>query len=210
MAHFVRVIASARTSVAPICPSTSATRLSVLPVSHRSSMSRTRRPWTASVPAWMAAESSGARSCSGTFFICGVAVALTAAAARDGTPRARRYSCSDQHRGLLRPVQRWRRWNDAVDDAIPPLVDEGNGGVHDVVQRSVSVLQLIHQFAQRRAGCLELHVLAEIANRTARDHVAIEDEPLDPRPVDRHRMDLHNCHSPSTGPRLSPGPPRPW
>ena len=30
--------------------------------------------------------------------------------------------------------------------------------------------------------------------------MAIEDEPLDPRPVDRHRMDLHNCHSPSTGP----------
>ena len=51
MAHFVRVIARARTSVAPICASTSATRLSVLPVSHKSSTSRTRRPWTASVPA---------------------------------------------------------------------------------------------------------------------------------------------------------------
>jgi hypothetical protein len=47
-------------------------------------------------------------------------------------------------------------------------------------------------------------VLAEIANRHSGDDVAIEDEPLDSRPVDRHRMDLHNCHSPSTGPRPSP------
>ena len=39
-----------------------------------------------------------------------------------------------------------------------------------------------------------------IANRTAGDHVAIEDEPFDPRPVDRLRMDLHDRHAPSTGP----------
>ena len=38
------------------------------------------------------------------------------------------------------------------------------------------------------AGCVELHVLAEIANRHAGEHVAIQDEPLDPRPVDRHRF----------------------
>ena len=142
MAHFVRVIARARTSVAPICPSTSATRLSVLPVSHRSSISRIRCPWTASVPAWMAAESSGARSCNATFFICGVAVALTAAAAREGTPRAAATPGSDQDRRLLRPVQRWRRWNDAVDDAVPSLCNEGDGGFDDVGQWSVSVLQL--------------------------------------------------------------------
>ena len=29
------------------------------------------------------------------------------------------------------------------------------------------------------------------------DHVAIQDEPLDPRPVDRLRMDLHDRHAPS-------------
>ena len=47
-----------------------------------------------------------------------------------------------------------------------------------------------------------------IADRTAGDHVAIQDEPLDPRPLDRHRMDLHNCHSPSLVHRLSPEPTR--
>jgi hypothetical protein len=41
-----RFIASARTLLAPVCVSTSATRLSVLPVSHRSSSSRTRRSRT--------------------------------------------------------------------------------------------------------------------------------------------------------------------
>ena len=44
MAYFVRVIASARISEAPIALSTSATRLSVLPVSHRSSTSNPRLP----------------------------------------------------------------------------------------------------------------------------------------------------------------------
>ena len=36
----------------------------------------------------MAADSNGARSCSGTFFICGVAVAFTAAAGAAGTASA--------------------------------------------------------------------------------------------------------------------------
>ena len=35
----------------------------------------------------MAADSRGARSCDGTFFICCVAVALIAADGKDGTPR---------------------------------------------------------------------------------------------------------------------------
>jgi hypothetical protein len=29
---------------------------------------------------------------------------------------------------------------------------------------------------------------------------SIEHEPFDPRPIDRRRMDLHNCHARSTGP----------
>ena len=40
----------------------------------------------------MAADSKGARSCSRTFFICGVAVALTAAAGAAGTPSAAVYA----------------------------------------------------------------------------------------------------------------------
>ena len=63
------------------------------------------------------------------------------------------------------------------------------------------VLQLVHQFAQRRARRLELHVLAGVANRMAGDHVSIEDEPFDPRAIDRLRMDLHDCHAPPSGPR---------
>jgi hypothetical protein len=90
-------------------------------------------------------------------------------------------------------VQRWRR-NNAFDEAVPRIGDERNGCFDDVVQWSVSVLQLMHQFAKRRASCLELRVLADIANRTARNHVAIEDESLDPRPLDGRRMDLYYRH----------------
>jgi hypothetical protein len=80
------------------------------------------------------------------------------------------------------------------------LGDEGHGSFDDIVQWSVSVLLLIHRLAQGGAGCLELHVLAEIANRSAGDHVSIESEPFDPRPVDRLRMDLHDRHAPSIDP----------
>ncbi len=52
MAHFVRVIARARISEAPIVLSTSATRLIVLPVSHRSSTIKICLPSTESVPGW--------------------------------------------------------------------------------------------------------------------------------------------------------------
>jgi hypothetical protein len=70
-------------------------------------------------------------------------------------PQNRRHTRSDQQCRLFRPVQRWRRWNDAVDNAVPALGDERTGGVHDVVERSVSVLELIDQFTEHRAGCLE-------------------------------------------------------
>ena len=46
-------------------------------------------------------------------------------------------------------------------------------------------------------------MLADIANRAARDHVSIEDKSFDPRSADGFRMHLYDRHLPSSGPRQS-------
>ena len=101
---------------------------------------------------------------------------------------------SDDYSWLLASVQRGRRWNHAVDNAAPPFRDERSRCLDDVVQLPASILQLINELAEQRARCFELHVLAEIPNRSACNHVAVQDESLDPRTVYLFRMDLHNRH----------------
>src|SRR5688572_22760472 len=99
-------------------------------------------------------------------------------------PRFRRHSkqTTGSVRGRRDPTRSfWVAVGQATDPSLPgeepggvPLATpfgahccrfggEGHGSFDDIVQWSVSVLQLIHQIAERRAGCLELHVLADIA-----------------------------------------------
>ena len=209
MAHFVLVIASARTSVAPICPSTSATRLSVLPVSHRSSTSRTRRPWTA-----VGARLDGRREQRGTLVHRDVLHllrrrCLDCRGGKGRHPETPCYARSDQHRRLLCPVQRWRRRNNAVDDAAPSLGDEGHRCFHDVVQSvrfgtSADTPVRPAPSGLSRTACARRHSQSDgLRSRVDRGRI--------PRSTARRWVPdgppLQPCSS--TGPVRSPGPPRP-
>src|SRR5262249_46342830 len=107
------------------------------------------------------------------------------------------YPVGDEHYRLPGPVQRWRRRNDTVDVPYPPFLDEGHCRLDDVVELPVAIFQLIHQFAKRRARCLELHVLADISDRATRNDVPVQHESLDPWAVDVLRMDFDNRHGPT-------------
>ena len=133
----------------PIAPSTSATRLIVLPVCQRSSTIKTRMPATESAPGLMAAPRIRALSCGVTFFICGVVLALTTAASLCMTPRlpaTPSATISARLAGALK--RRWRRHH-AVNLAGPVLSHESGHCLDDIAWRSTLVLQLIDEFAAR-------------------------------------------------------------